>query len=228
MKRSGRFNLFSLLPISILFLAFGCQEQSEKPKTESVKAPEQIISTNQAQELFDNYSSRRAPLIQKFEDSLNKESRFDVARYGYYDYKTIKKYIAYIEQEAEKAKVEISTLRFYFGNYPNKKQFADGRKVKHPRQNSFFIVPTLKKDGKEYAPKLYDLTSIQVHCNNKYGFTADQTLKIVQKLYEMKVVSYPRVDTTYLPEDIYPKVPGIFWLTIYPCSCPMLSMNNKR
>ncbi len=66
-----------------------------------------------------------------------------------------------------------------------------------------------KKDGKEYAPKLYDLTSIQVHCNNKYGFTADRTLKIVQKLYEMKVVSYPRVDTTYLPEDVYPKVPGI-------------------
>ncbi len=66
-----------------------------------------------------------------------------------------------------------------------------------------------QKDGKEYAPKLYDLTSIQVHCNNKYGFTADRTLKIVQKLYEMKVVSYPRVDTTYLPEDVYPKVPGI-------------------
>ncbi|NNL91908.1 MAG: DNA topoisomerase 3, partial [Saprospiraceae bacterium] len=66
-----------------------------------------------------------------------------------------------------------------------------------------------KKEGKEYAPKLYDLTSIQVHCNNKYGFTADRTLKIVQKLYEMKVVSYPRVDTTYLPEDVYPKVPNI-------------------
>ncbi len=66
-----------------------------------------------------------------------------------------------------------------------------------------------QKDGKEYAPKLYDLTGIQVHCNNKYGFTADRTLKVVQKLYEMKVVSYPRVDTTYLPEDVYPKVPGI-------------------
>lgn len=66
-----------------------------------------------------------------------------------------------------------------------------------------------RKDGKEYAPKLYDLTSLQVHCNNKYGFSADRTLKIVQKLYEMKVVSYPRVDTTYLPEDVYPKVPKI-------------------
>lgn len=66
-----------------------------------------------------------------------------------------------------------------------------------------------RKEGKEYAPKLYDLTSLQVHCNNKYGFSADRTLKIVQKLYEMKVVSYPRVDTTYLPEDVYPKVPKI-------------------
>jgi len=66
-----------------------------------------------------------------------------------------------------------------------------------------------RKDGKEYAPKLYDLTSLQVHCNNKYGYSADRTLKTVQKLYEMKVVSYPRVDTTYLPEDVYPKVPKI-------------------
>ncbi len=71
------------------------------------------------------------------------------------------------------------------------------------------VTKVLKKDGKEYAPKLYDLTSLQVHCNNKYGFTADRTLKIVQKLYEMKVVSYPRVDTTYLPDDVYPKVPNI-------------------
>lgn len=71
------------------------------------------------------------------------------------------------------------------------------------------ITKVEKKDGKEYAPKLYDLTSIQVHCNNKYGFTAERTLKLVQKLYEMKVVSYPRVDTTYLPEDVYPKVPSI-------------------
>ncbi|GLR19878.1 type IA DNA topoisomerase [Portibacter lacus] len=71
------------------------------------------------------------------------------------------------------------------------------------------ITQVEKKEGKEYAPKLYDLTSLQVHCNNKYGFSADRTLKIVQKLYEMKVVSYPRVDTTYLPEDVYPKIPSI-------------------
>ncbi|TXC76136.1 DNA topoisomerase 3 [Luteibaculum oceani] len=66
-----------------------------------------------------------------------------------------------------------------------------------------------RKDGKEYAPKLFDLTSLQVHCNNKFGFTAEHTLKLVQKLYEMKVVTYPRVDTTFLPNDMYPKIPGI-------------------
>lgn len=71
------------------------------------------------------------------------------------------------------------------------------------------ITKVEKKEGKEYAPKLYDLTSIQVHCNNKYGFSAEKTLKLVQKLYEMKVVSYPRVDTTYLPEDVYPKISSI-------------------
>jgi len=66
-----------------------------------------------------------------------------------------------------------------------------------------------KKDGKEYAPKLFDLTGLQVYCNNKFNYTAETTLKIVQKLYEMKVVSYPRVDTVFLPNDMYPKVPTI-------------------
>lgn len=73
----------------------------------------------------------------------------------------------------------------------------------------FEIVSVAKKKGKDYAPKLFDLTGLQVYCNNKFGFSADETLKIVQKLYEMKVVTYPRVDTTFLPNDLYPKVPGI-------------------
>ena len=76
-------------------------------------------------------------------------------------------------------------------------------------QSEFEIVSVKKKKGKEYAPKLFDLTGLQVYCNNKFGFYADETLKIVQKLYEMKVVTYPRVDTTFLPNDVYPKVHGI-------------------
>lgn len=71
------------------------------------------------------------------------------------------------------------------------------------------ITEVSKKKGKEYAPSLFDLTGLQVYCNNKFGFTADQTLKIVQSLYEQKLVTYPRVDTTYLPEDLYPQVPKI-------------------
>jgi len=82
--------------------------------------------------------------------------------------------------------------------------FAD--KVK---ESDFEIVSVTKKKGKEYAPKLFDLTGLQVYCNNKFSFSADETLKIVQKLYEMKVVTYPRVDTTFLPNDVYPKVEGI-------------------
>lgn len=77
------------------------------------------------------------------------------------------------------------------------------------KEAPFEIISVTKKQGKEYAPKLFDLTGLQVHCNNKFGFSADETLKIVQRLYEMKVVTYPRVDTTFLPNDIYPKVPGI-------------------
>jgi len=77
------------------------------------------------------------------------------------------------------------------------------------KESDFEIVSVTKKKGKEYAPKLFDLTGLQVYCNNKFGFTADETLKIVQKLYEQKVVTYPRVDTTFLPNDIYPKVSGI-------------------
>ncbi len=77
------------------------------------------------------------------------------------------------------------------------------------KASPFQITSVNKKKGKDYAPKLFDLTSLQVYCNNKFGFSADETLKVVQKLYEMKVVTYPRVDTTFLPNDLYPKVAEI-------------------
>ena len=86
----------------------------------------------------------------------------------------------------------------------------DGEKLaEEVKKSELEITNITKKKGKEYAPKLFDLTGLQVYCNTKFGFTADETLKMVQKLYEMKVVTYPRVDTTFLPNDIYPKVPGI-------------------
>lgn len=73
----------------------------------------------------------------------------------------------------------------------------------------FTVMSVSKKDGKEYAPRLFDLTSLQVECNRRFAYSADETLKLVQSLYEKKVATYPRVDTTFLSDDIYPKCPGI-------------------
>ena len=70
------------------------------------------------------------------------------------------------------------------------------------------ITSVEKKKAMEYAPRLFDLTSLQVECNKRYGMTADDTLKVIQSLYEKHVTTYPRVDTTYLSDDIYPKVPA--------------------
>lgn len=69
----------------------------------------------------------------------------------------------------------------------------------------FTVTKIEKKKGKEAPPRLFDLTSLQVECNRKFGFSADQTLQLVQSLYEKKVSTYPRVDTTFLPDDVYPK-----------------------
>ena len=70
------------------------------------------------------------------------------------------------------------------------------------------ITSVEKKKGMEYAPRLFDLTSLQVECNKRYSLSADDTLKIIQSLYEKHVTTYPRVDTTFLSDDIYPKVPA--------------------
>ena len=70
------------------------------------------------------------------------------------------------------------------------------------------IISVEKKKGTEFAPRLFDLTSLQVECNKKFSLSADDTLKVIQSLYEKHVTTYPRVDTTYLSDDIYPKVPA--------------------
>ena len=82
----------------------------------------------------------------------------------------------------------------------------DGLKlVEHLKELPFEVTNVTKKPGKEYPPRLYDLTSLQVDCNRKFGYSADETLKLIQSLYEKKVTTYPRVDTTFLSDDIYPK-----------------------
>ena len=84
----------------------------------------------------------------------------------------------------------------------------DGEKLLEIVKGSDFVITDIaEKKGKEFAPRLFDLTSLQVECNKRFGFSADETLKLIQSLYEKKVTTYPRVDTTFLSDDIYPKVP---------------------
>ena len=86
----------------------------------------------------------------------------------------------------------------------------DGQKDLQSVEGKEFTVTDIStKKGTEAPPRLYDLTSLQVECNKKYGFSAEQTLQTVQSLYEKKYTTYPRVDTTYLSDDIYPKCPNI-------------------
>ena len=84
----------------------------------------------------------------------------------------------------------------------------DGEKAFQDIEGKPFTVTSVeKKEGKEQPPQLYDLTSLQVDCNKKFGFSAEQTLNLIQALYEKKYTTYPRVDTQYLSDDIYPKCP---------------------
>ncbi len=85
----------------------------------------------------------------------------------------------------------------------------EGKKVMDAiKDNPFTVVSTSKKKGTETPPRLYDLTSLQVDCNKKFGFSADITLQLIQSLYEKKFTTYPRVDTTFLSDDIYAKCPA--------------------
>lgn len=86
----------------------------------------------------------------------------------------------------------------------------EGRRFLDEVESSEFEVTDIStKKGSESAPRLFDLTSLQVECNKKFGYSAEETLRLIQSLYEKKVTTYPRVDTTYLSEDLHPKVPNI-------------------
>lgn len=87
------------------------------------------------------------------------------------------------------------------------------------------ITGVTEKKGTEAPPRLFDLTSLQVECNRKWGWSAEETLRLIQTLYEKKVTTYPRVDTTYLSDDIYPKIPDILRsMTPYaPLTAPVLA-----
>lgn len=94
-----------------------------------------------------------------------------------------------------------NSTRGRFSNQDEAKEIVESIK-----SEPLTITDLTKKQGKEAPLRLFDLTSLQVECNKKWGWTADQTLKLIQSLYEKKVTTYPRVDTTYLSTDIYPKI----------------------
>lgn len=100
--------------------------------------------------------------------------------------------------------------------------------VESIRNLPFLITDVTEKKGKEAPPRLFDLTSLQVECNKRWGWTADESLKLIQSLYEKKVTTYPRVDTTYLSDDIYPKIPVILGqMTPYSSlTAPLLSLSK--
>lgn len=86
---------------------------------------------------------------------------------------------------------------------------AGNEAVERIKDEIFKIKSVTKKQGRESAPRLFDLTSLQVECNKRWGWTAEHTLQLIQGLYEKKLTTYPRVDTTYLSEDIHQKVPKV-------------------
>lgn len=81
--------------------------------------------------------------------------------------------------------------------------------IAYLKEKPFEVTSFEQKEGKEGNPRLYDLTSLQVDGNKRFGYSAEETLNLIQSLYEKKLVTYPRVDTTYLSEDLHPKIPGI-------------------
>ena len=145
---------------ALLLMLGACQRGPKKEEPaepngseiqERVSPPKGIISLEESKSLYDNYTKNRMGLIERYEAERHPEEKFEVARFTSFDYATIKQYIAFIEQEADSAGVNISSLRFYFANYPDTEDFPDGKKIVHPRQNSIFIVPAMKIDDGEYG-----------------------------------------------------------------------------
>lgn len=154
MKKTKKVHSFVLG--SMILLMGACQpapkkERSDEKPQEKVEPPEQIISLEESKSLFDNYTENRAGLIENYEMERHPEETFHVARFVSWDYHILKQYIAFIEQEAKEAEVDISELRFYFANYPDKKEFSDKEHVVHARQNSIFILPAMEVDGMDFG-----------------------------------------------------------------------------
>ena len=111
---------------------------------------------------------------------------------------------AYWELKTVYRETTFSATKGRFGSEEEGRQFLETVK-----NSDFTVTDITTKKGAEAPPRLFDLTSLQVECNRKFGYSADQTLTLIQSLYEKKFTTYPRVDTTFLSDDIYPKCPTI-------------------
>ena len=147
-----------ILCVLVLTSIFSCNQQQKEnepnPKNPPiVVAPANIISLNEANAIYDNYSEHRVSLIQPYETKQRQpDEKFEASRFVDFDYDSLKQYIAYIDQEAHAGGVKkVTKLRLYFANYPNEEKFPNGKKVIHKRQNSIFMVPTLEKEGINYG-----------------------------------------------------------------------------
>lgn len=143
------------LLFSVMITTLSCREsaQNEKGDTpaaqavqEQVTAPQQIISLEEAKRLYDHYTRRRTEQIVTSEGPDEEGNPFVPARFAAFDYKTMKQYMAYIEQQAASANVDISGLRFYFGNY-GEEEAGPG----NSRRNTVFLVPTTRTNGQDYG-----------------------------------------------------------------------------
>jgi len=141
----------SLFIVTMTLALLACEQHDPDDCLTYSGPPSQIISISQAAEMYNAYSDRRVPFIREFEINQQGGGDFNPTRYGEFSYETIKKYLAYIEKEADDAGVDISTLRIYLANYPDTTNFGDGHAVKYPKHNSFFIVPTTLQGTTSHA-----------------------------------------------------------------------------
>lgn len=168
MKNSRKSTFLPLLTTLIISFV-GCveHEKTENGKPTRVDEPKDVIvSFEDAEEFYDTYTTRRADVIRRYEDSLLKggketqaeanenessTGRFVPTRFVEFDYKELNNYLKFIEQEAHDANVDITSLRIYLTNYPNKEKFKDGKAIKEPRRNSVMMVPTTAAGKKNVA-----------------------------------------------------------------------------
>ena len=177
MRKVQKFVCKSITLFLLLFV-YSCVVDDKKQECPDCDCPvadqeyqNGIIFPQKARELYVNYENRRVNLIEDYEGRKDKKGykqndqeqnsssenttgsedrQFMAARYVSYEYEDLKRYLAYVENEAKLSGEKLSTMRFYFANYANEEKFKDGKSVQHPRQNSVMLSPTVNRNQKEH------------------------------------------------------------------------------